>query len=75
MITDISSKLYDLRVRSNTTQIKLGEAIGYSGGYISMVENLRLLPSRKALLRIANHYGMTYDELIEGTDYEYQAVD
>ena len=63
-----SQRLDALCKEAGTTMTRLGIDIGYSRSVGSVWKNSAGLPRNGTLKKIANYFGMTTDELLEGVD-------
>jgi len=52
------------RLRKNMTQKELGEAAGYTRGYVCMIETRRSIPSVRSLVKLALALETTPDTLL-----------
>jgi transcriptional regulator with XRE-family HTH domain len=57
-------KLRALRERHNMTQDELGKLSGFKRDYITSIEIGRRKPNSQALIRIADIFGVTLDQLM-----------
>ena len=56
---DVGRRIYDLRYRNNLTAKELGDAIGVSQSYISLLENNKRRLNMQLLTKIAEHFGLS----------------
>ena len=64
MVSGIAMYLRNLRHNSGLTVSKVAEYCGVSYTYISLVENGRVLPSFKILIKLGSLYNIALDELL-----------
>ena len=62
-VNPIGKKLSDIRIKRGETQEAVAEAVGISYVSLSRYETGQREPKTKILARIADHYGVTLDEL------------
>ncbi len=60
----LGEQIRRLRKENNWTQDELAEKVGVHGRHISRIENDHIRPSRKALKRFAEVFGIGKDELL-----------
>lgn len=65
-LLDLSRTIRELRRKQNMTVETLAQQSGFSKGFISQVENFRITPSLKALMRISAALGVTLESLFSG---------
>ena len=68
----IAQNLIDLRKSKNLKQSELSDAIGYSDKTISRWENGTTVPDITTLVKLANFYGVTLEDLIHENVVEKQ---
>ncbi len=68
----IAQNLIDLRKSKNLKQSELSDAIGYSDKTISRWENGTTVPDITTLVKLANFYGVTLEDLIHENAVEKQ---
>jgi len=61
----LGEKIYELRMAAKMTQKKLGESVGVTASYISMVERNLVVPSLSTLRRISQTFGLSMSALLE----------
>ncbi len=61
----IGENIRRVRVRNGETQEQLGKVIGYGATTIANYESGYRQPDIQTLVKIANHYGVSINELIE----------
>ena len=71
----IGSFLKELRKEKDITQEELAEALCVSNRSVSRWENGRTLPDFDLLIELADHYGVSIDEIMNGRRKEEQTVD
>ena len=64
----LGDKIKLLRKSMNLTQVQLCEKIGIAQSTLGMIEKNRTEPGRKTLIKLANFFGTTVDDLL--TDKE-----
>lgn len=64
----LGDKIKLLRKSMNLTQVQLCEKIGIAQSTLGMIEKNRTEPGRKTLIKLANFFGTTVDDLL--TDNE-----
>lgn len=64
----LGDKIKLLRKGMNLTQVQLCEKIGIAQSTLGMIEKNRTEPGRKTLIKLANFFGTTVDDLL--TDKE-----
>lgn len=57
-------KLYTLRKRNKLSQRQLGDMLGVSGSYVGAIERNEKMPNAPMILKIANIFGITADQLM-----------
>lgn len=62
----IAKNISELRLQNNMTQLELGEQLNYSDKTISKWERGESTPDISVLIEIANLFGVTLDELVNG---------
>lgn len=71
-MTDIKDRvgknIAELRVQNNMTQMELGERLNYSDKTISKWERGESAPDISVLVEIAEMFGVTLDELVNGAE-------
>ncbi|QBE95486.1 helix-turn-helix domain-containing protein [Blautia producta] len=67
----LGSKIKDLRVQMNLTQMDVASALDVTPGYISNVENNRTAMSLRILIYYAKLMNISLDSLIGKIDSEY----
>ena len=65
-LLELSKTIRDLRKKQGMTVDALAKKSGFSKGFISQIENFRITPSLKALLRISSALGVSLEELFSG---------
>ena len=63
----IANNLYTLRKQRNITQTELAEALNVTHQAVSKWENANSLPDLEVLASLAEYYGVTMDEIINGS--------
>ena len=58
------SKLKYLRKKNNFTLVQLGELLGVHNTYVSQLETGKRIPNAEMILKIANIFGVTCDQLM-----------
>ncbi|MBR2435382.1 MAG: helix-turn-helix transcriptional regulator [Lentisphaeria bacterium] len=66
-LLELSQSIRTLRKTQGMTVEALAKKSGFSKGFISQVENFRLTPSLKAVMRIAEALGVTVEMLFNGS--------
>lgn len=61
----IAHTIRRLRHGAGMTQVELGEKLGFTGMYISVLESGRICPSFPTAINIARVFGITLDALTE----------
>ena len=56
---DVGRRIYDLRYARNMTAKELGDAVGVSQSYVSLLENGKRRLNMQLLAKIAAHFGLT----------------
>lgn len=59
-----SLKLRELRNNANMTQAELADALGLKRATVTQYEGGRISPSKDVLIKIANHFRVSVDELV-----------
>lgn len=72
-LPELSQTIRKVRLAQGMTVDQLAQKSGFSKGFISQVENFRITPSLKALIRIAEALGIQLSKLFDenGQDAEY----
>ena len=65
-LLELSKTIRDLRKKQGMTVDALAKKSGFSKGFISQIENFRITPSLKALMRISSALGVSLEELFSG---------
>ena len=65
-LIQLSQTIRKIRLAQNMTIEQLAQKSGFSKGFISQVENFRITPSLKALIRIAEALGVSVENLFGG---------
>lgn len=65
-LLELSKTIRDLRKKQGMTVDALAKKSGFSKGFISQIENFRITPSLKALMRISSALGVSPEELFSG---------
>lgn len=60
----LKENLKTLRIAAGETQEQLGRLLKYNRKTVSSYENGRTVPDLETILRIADHYGVTVDDLL-----------
>lgn len=60
---ELAIRLYELRLRAVYSVAEVARATRYSPSYYSAVENARVMPSLRFLVRLAALYGSSLDNL------------
>ena len=66
----VGTKLFNIRTGKGETQEEVAESVGISYVSLSRYETGRRMPKMNILARLAEHYGVTVDELIGRDDAE-----
>lgn len=61
----LGRKLYEIRMKRNETQESVAESVGISYVSLSRYENEQRMPKMDILKRLAAHYNVSVDELME----------
>lgn len=64
----ISKNLVTLRTRANLTQLQLAEMLSYSDKAVSKWERGEAIPDLRVLIKLAEIYGVTLDELVKSDE-------
>lgn len=64
LIKSFGEKLFALRKRDNLSQRQLGEILGVSGSHIGALERGEKMPNAPLILKIADIFGVTTDQLM-----------
>lgn len=64
----IGTKLFKIRTERGETQEHVAECVGITYVSLSRYENGQRMPKMDILARLADHYGVTVDELIGRND-------
>lgn len=67
MISGLSERLRDLRIKRGLSQKQLADRLGISPSIVSSYENNERTPSSERLLALANFYGCSCDFLVGKT--------
>ena len=72
-LPELSQTIRKVRLAQGMTVDQLAQKSGFSKGFISQVENFRITPSLKALIRIAEALGIPMSKLFDenGQNAEY----
>ena len=72
-LPELSQTIRKVRLAQGMTVDQLAQKSGFSKGFISQVENFRITPSLKALIRIAEALGIPMSKLFDenGQNTEY----
>lgn len=65
-LLELSKTIRELRKKQGMTVDALAKKSGFSKGFISQIENFRITPSLKALMRISASLGVSLEELFSG---------
>ncbi|MBR2427767.1 MAG: helix-turn-helix transcriptional regulator [Lentisphaeria bacterium] len=65
-LLELSQTIRSIRKKQGVTVEYLAKKSGFSKGFISQVENFRITPSLKALIRIAEALGVSVENLFNG---------
>lgn len=65
-LLDLSKTIRELRKKQGMTVEVLAKKSGFSKGFISQIENFRITPSLKALMKISAALGVSLEELFNG---------
>lgn len=65
-LLELSKTVRELRKKQGMTVETLAKQSGFSKGFISQIENFRITPSLKALMRISAALGVSLEELFSG---------
>ncbi len=63
-ILQFALKLKELRKSSNLTQAELADALGLKRATVTQYESGRISPSKDVLIKVANYFRVTMDELV-----------
>ena len=66
-LLELSQTIREIRRKQGMTVENLAAKSGFSKGFISQVENFRITPSLKALMRIASALGVPLESLFSGS--------
>ena len=66
-LPELSQTIRKVRLAQGMTVDQLAQKSGFSKGFISQVENFRITPSLKALIRIAEALGIPMSKLFDET--------
>ncbi len=72
---DISQRIITLRKSKNLTQQRLAELVGVTATTISAYENDTSFPSLEVLVRLANIFNISTDELLGVTEFSRNTVE
>ena len=72
MVEKIGERVRKLRTERNWTQRALGDLAGLGSSYASYVESGKRHPNSLTLRRLAHAFGISLQELVEGTDVEFE---
>ena len=68
-LLELSQTIRELRKKQAMTVEALAKKSGFSKGFISQVENFRITPSLKALMRISSALGVSLENLFSGNSF------
>lgn len=66
-LLELSKTIRELRKKQGMTVEALAKNSGFSKGFISQIENFRITPSLKALMKISAALGVSLEELFSGS--------
>ena len=65
-LLELSKTIRELRKKQGMTVETLARQSGFSKGFISQIENFRITPSLKALMKISSALGVSLEEIFSG---------
>ena len=69
-VTNIGERLYNLRMQKGETQEAVAEATGITYVSLCRYETGKRMPKMNILAKLAEHYNVSIDEIVNGTEKE-----